>query len=210
MVRIKVPQGPPHSPSKASPTFIEKPGIPIIENQENNENDNKAPPTTKPSQGPTSSPCIVAMSESPIELMPSVSPSVNPSDSPSEYFVLVPTCGCEAAGETFCKYDDGSSEDCKSCASFISKFQCDLDGLPDFGAKGCKQWCFPPEPFVLEKTCGCKVAGLEFCNYDYGSMVHCESCTPFSSEVQCDYDGLSAAGAEDCKQWCFPLPNGSN
>ena len=54
-------------------------------------------------------------------------------------------------------------------------------------------------------VCGCEAPGASFCNYDFGSSGNCESCIGFSDASGCDGVGLPAAGAADCKKWCFSL-----
>lgn len=57
--------------------------------------------------------------------------------------------------------------------------------------------------------CGCEAPGWYFCNYDNGDewsdepTSTCESCDNYSDQWSCDNNGLSWAGADGCKFWCF-------
>jgi len=53
--------------------------------------------------------------------------------------------------------------------------------------------------------CGCEQVGVQFCNYDYGDSGFCEACddVPGGYITGCHRWGLPAAGAADCRKWCF-------
>jgi len=53
-----------------------------------------------------------------------------------------------------------------------------------------------------EGVCGCE-DGTNFCNYDFGDDGTCEPCSTHGSIDDCDNDGATEAGAQDCKNRCF-------
>merc|ERR1740124_315335 len=99
--------------------------------------------------------------------------------------------GC-VEGE-FCNWIFGDTGFCEECESVNN---CNDYGLPDKGAEDCVHKCVSKGGCTKHSMC---VEG-EFCNYDFGNNGSCEECENFKND--CNNDGLSDKGAEDCVNIC--------
>ena len=103
---------------------------------------------------------------------------------------------------------DAYKSECEQCCACQMGSACpwfDSDGDDSHG----------DDSVADDSVCGCEALGTSFCNYDGGSTGDCEPCSDFMeyadmygmepSADMCDYVSLPAAGAADCKKWCFSL-----
>ena len=51
-------------------------------------------------------------------------------------------------------------------------------------------------------TCGCESKGVKYCNHDTRGLT-CELCSQYQMFAECNYAGLTVAGINSCKKFCF-------